>query len=154
MELSLRASPQQDDLNGLKHDQHIETERGILDIEKIVLQFFARVLKRVAVLILHLGPSRNTRTHRVTHSVIRNFPAQPLHKFGPFRAGPDESHVPLQHAPQLRDLAEPGRSQNTPHSPNARIVVRSPSRARIRFRLLPHPSQLEALKLGASQAYS
>src|SRR5579863_6761483 len=35
---SLRSLSQQHNLDGLEHNQHIQTERGILDIEKIVLE--------------------------------------------------------------------------------------------------------------------
>src|ERR1700692_475884 len=38
---SLRSSSQQHNLDGLEHDKQVQTEGGVLDVEKVVLQFFA-----------------------------------------------------------------------------------------------------------------
>jgi hypothetical protein len=37
MEISLRVPSPQDDFDGLKHDQRVEADGGMLDIEKIVI---------------------------------------------------------------------------------------------------------------------
>src|SRR6266487_1484460 len=93
---SLRASPQQYDLYGLKHDPEVQTDRGILDIEQVVLQFLARVVQRITVLILHLSPAGDAGPHGVAHPVIGNFPAQPLHEFGTLRSGSDKMHIAFE----------------------------------------------------------
>src|SRR6202034_115301 len=96
---SLRAPPQQHDLDRLEHDQDVQTNGSVLQVKQVVLQFLARIVQRVAVLILHLCPARNAWPHHVAHSVVRNLPAEPLDKFRSLRARSNEMHVALQHAP-------------------------------------------------------
>src|SRR5690348_12482744 len=73
---SSRSPAEHDDLDRLEHDQEVQANRRILDVEKVVLQFFARVSERVTVLVLHLRPTRNPWTHRMPHAVIRNLFAE------------------------------------------------------------------------------
>src|ERR1700722_4566335 len=95
---SLRAPAQQYDLDGLEHDQNVQADRSVLNVEKIELQFFLGVLNRISVLVADLRPTGNSRTHHMADPVIRQFPGKPFHKLRTLRTRPHKSHVALQHA--------------------------------------------------------
>src|ERR1700691_3636774 len=143
---SLRAPPQQDDFDGLEHDQQIQTEGSVLDIKQVVLQFLSRVFQRVAVLVLHLCPARDARPHHVPYAVVGDIPAQPLHKFRPLRARTYKMHVALQHAPQLRNFIEPRNAQELARARDSRIIVQGPGCPCIRFGVHSHGAELVAVK--------
>ena len=138
---------QQDDLDRLEHDQHVQTDGSVLDVEQVVLQLLARIFQRVAVLVLHLRPAGNARPHHMAHAVIRNLFAEPLDKFRPLRARTHEMHVALQHAPQLRNLIQPRGAQKLAHPRDPRIVIGRPSGAGIGFRVLTHRAELVTVKI-------
>src|SRR5215469_12957380 len=98
------SSPEQNNLHRLKDNPKVQTEGSVLDVEQVVLQFLARILERVAVFILHLRPTRDSRPHGVADPVIWNLGAQPLHELGTLRTRAHEMHVAPQHAPELRQL--------------------------------------------------
>src|SRR5271155_3572367 len=102
-----RSPAPQHDLEGLEQNQHIEPDRGILDIEEIVLQFLRGSFHRITVAVANLSPARDPRTHQMPHAVVRNFLRKPLDKFWTFRPRPDECHVALENAPQLWNLIQP-----------------------------------------------
>src|SRR5713226_9333226 len=104
MPISLRAPAQQDNLDGLEHDEQIQSEGGILDVKQVILQLFPRILHRVSVPVPHLRPARNAGTYDMPDTVVGNLFAQPLDELGTFRARTNEVHITLQNAPQLRDL--------------------------------------------------
>src|SRR4051812_17166775 len=135
---SFCASPKQDNLHRLEHDQEIQPDGRILDIKQVVLKLLARVLKSIAVLILNLRPSCNTGAHDMAQVVIRNLPAQPLHEFRTFRTWAYEVHISFEHTPQLRNLIQAQKSKILADFGNARIVVGSPGCAGISFSVLPH----------------
>src|SRR5579863_2868000 len=89
------ATSQDYDLDGLKHDQHVQPDRRVLYVIQIVLQFLASVLQRIAVLVLHLCPTRYARSNRMAHTVIGNLFAQPRHEFRTLRPRSHEMHVAL-----------------------------------------------------------
>src|SRR5277367_745408 len=146
-ELSLGASSQQNNLYRLEHDPEVQSQTGVLDVEKIELQLFTRVFQRVAVLVLHLCPTRNSWRHGMANPVIRNLPAQPLHELRPLRPWSNEIHVPFQHAPQLGDFVQSRDAQDLAHPRNSRIVIRCPRRASIRLRVLAHGAKFVAIKI-------
>src|SRR5712675_325447 len=78
---SLRPPSQQHNLDGLEHNEQIQPERCVFDVEQIVLKLFPGVCQSISVFVLHLRPSGDARTHHVPYAVVRNLCAQPLHKF-------------------------------------------------------------------------
>src|SRR6202008_3828680 len=77
--ISLRAPAQNDDLDRLEHDQNVQTEGRVLDVEQVELELFLRVIYGISVLVADLRPARDPGTHGMAHSVIRNLLAEPLH---------------------------------------------------------------------------
>src|SRR5512141_574051 len=74
--------------------------------------------------------------------VIRNRALEPLHKFRPLRTRPHESHVAFQHVPELRNLIETRFTKKASELRYARIVVRCPLCAALRFRIHAHRPEL------------
>src|ERR1051326_1630479 len=121
MLFSLRSPAQQHNLYSVEHDEQIQAEGGILDIKQIVLQLLARIFQSISVLITDLRPAGYPGTYRISHLVIRNFAAQPLHELRPLRARTDKRHVALENTPHLRDFIQPGSAQKAAESGNTRI---------------------------------
>src|SRR4029077_586133 len=152
--MSLRAPAQQDDLDRLEHDQNVQTERRILDIEQVVLQLFLGVLYGITVLVANLRPAGNPGPHGVADPVIRNFLAEPLHKFRTLRPRSHKSHIALEHAPQLRNLIDARHSQKLADPGNSRIFIVRPGRPGVGLRVLPHRAELVAVEVVAGASPS
>src|SRR5713101_6879249 len=144
--ISLRAPAEQHNLDGLEHDHHVEAERHVLEVIEIVLQLLFGVLKAVAVLVAHLGPTCDSRPDRIAYSVKRNLFCQHLHKFRTLWARPDKAHIALEHAPQLRNLIESRSAEEFSDFRDARVIVQRPGRAAIGFCVLSHGSKLVAME--------
>src|SRR6185503_5280821 len=69
-EISLGPSPKQNDLDRLKQDDRIKNQTVILDVEKVVLKFLARVFNRGAVRILDLRPTGQSRRDQMSLFVV------------------------------------------------------------------------------------
>jgi len=56
----LRAPPQRHDLEGLKHDQQVKSDGGVLDIEEVILQSSERLLdvSTLPPIISQKGPEK------------------------------------------------------------------------------------------------
>src|SRR5712691_9931988 len=89
-------------LDGFEHDEDVEAEREILDVEKVVLQLLHRVLNRCAVGVAHLGPAGDSGFDHVALAVERNLLLELADELRALRPWSDERHVPTQHVPQLR----------------------------------------------------
>src|ERR1035438_4082513 len=85
----------QNGLDGLEHNQQIQTNGGVLEVEEVVLKFFERILDATAVLVLYLRPTGKARPHHVAHPVKRDLFREHLHKFRTFRPRADEGHIAL-----------------------------------------------------------
>src|ERR1700722_3528172 len=144
---SLRAPPEQHNLDRLEHNQQIQAERSILYVKQVILQFFPRIFQSVAVLVLHLRPAGDTRSDYMAHAVIRNLLAQPLDKLRSLRTRTYKRHISLEDAPQLRDLIQTRNAQKLPHRRDTRIVIPSPGSAGIGLRIFTHGTKLVAMEM-------
>src|ERR1700686_1927154 len=96
---SLRTPAQQNCLNGLEHDQKVQTNGSIFYVKEIVLKLFASVRDRAAVFVSDLRPTSKSGPHHVAHTVIRNFFREYFNEFRPFGARANKCHIALEHAP-------------------------------------------------------
>src|SRR5580704_18570549 len=152
--ISLCASTQGHDLDCLEHDQYIQCDRSVLDIEEVILQFFSGVCHGVPVLVAHLRPSGDSRPYHMANAIIGNFLGKPLDKLWSLGAWADKSHVAFQHAPQLRNLIESRASQKSSNPGDARVLISGPRRPGIGLGILTHGAKFIAIKRLARMADS
>src|SRR5687768_13272928 len=127
----------------------------MLDVIEVVLHFFECIFNARAVGITDLGPSGDARLDYVTLSVEGDLVRQLLHEGGPLRSRSDETHVPAQDIPQLRDLIQARLAHEAPNGRNPRIVVAgTPYRTRPRFGISTHGSELVNREAGAVQPHA
>ena len=106
-----RAATQEDDFIGLEQDQKIQLERHVLDVEKVVLEFFLRIIDRAAVVEHDLRPAGDPRLDRVAQGIIRDQVLEFLHEFRTLRTGTHEIQFPDQDVEQLRQFVDPRFSE-------------------------------------------
>ena len=143
---SKSASMQPDHFDGLEHDQQIPTNRSVLDVEEVMLDFFSRILDRVDVLVFDLRPAGDTGPRHVAHAVKRNLLRERLDEFralGP-RAG--NCHIAFEHAPQPGNVIQALGSENSADAGHAGIVFDRPLRTLGRFGVLPLGTELHDYK--------
>src|SRR5260370_13214316 len=102
----LSTPAQEDGFDRQEHDQQIQTNRSVLDVEQVVLKFFARIFYGAAVLVLDLRPSGEAGPHHVAHAVIRDFFGEPFDEFRALGTRADKGHIAFEDAPQLGNLIE------------------------------------------------
>src|SRR3989442_4800075 len=136
------APAQNHNLDRLEHDEQVETNGSIVDVEEIVLQLLCGVLERVAILIADLSPASDSWNYNIAYRVVRNLFGEPLDEFRTLRPWANKSHIALQHAPELRNFIQPRTAQEVAHTRDARIIICSPGRSLIGFCVLPHGAEL------------
>src|SRR6202041_3555518 len=142
----LRAPPQQHRLNRLKHDQQVEPDGSVFDVEKVVLQLFAGILDRAAVLISDLRRPSDPRPHHMPHAGKRYFFREQRDELRPLRARADKRHIAFQHAPHLRNLIESRSAQKLPRTRHPRIIVPRPLCPIGSLSVLPHGAEFHHLE--------
>src|SRR5208337_425933 len=142
----LRPPAQYDGFHRLEHDQQIQTNGSVLDVEKVVLKFFARIFDGAAVLVLDLRPSGEAGPHHVAHAVIGDLFGEPLDEFRALGTRADECHVALEHAPQLWNLIEARGAEKLADTGNAGIVIARPLWTARGFGVLAHGAELQDLE--------
>src|SRR5229473_3089965 len=150
----LSTPAQEDGFDRQEHDQQIQTNRSVLDVEEIVLKFFERILYGAAVLVLDLRPSGEAGAHHVTHAIIRDLFGEPLDEFRALGTRADERHIALEHAPQLGNLIEARGAEKLAHAGNAGIVIASPFRTARGFGVLAHGAELHDLEDASRLAHA
>src|SRR5271169_2890632 len=150
----LRAATQEQDLNCLKHDQDVQTNGCVLDVEEIVPEFFLRVLNRISILVPNLCPACDSRAHQVPQAVVWDLLREPLNEFWTLRPRTHECHITLQHAPQLRDFVEPRHTEKFAHSGNPGVVIIGPCRPEVRLCIGAHRAELVAEENLSLSTYS
>src|SRR5215472_427059 len=81
----LRATRQQHGFQRVEDDVIVQRQRHIFDVIQIVLELFDRVFQSVAVFVIDLCPSRNSRPDAMPLAVIGNLFGKRLHEFRAFR---------------------------------------------------------------------
>lgn len=61
--------PGDHDANGFKENNQVEEKGLVLDVVKVVLQFFCRVLDSCPVVVTNLRPASYARLHTVTYGI-------------------------------------------------------------------------------------
>src|ERR1700684_451897 len=89
----LSAAAANDRLNGLEHDQKIQTHRLMLEVVEIVRKLLAGFCQRRAITVPHLCPSGQPGAHHVAEVVERNLLGKPGSELGPLRPGAHEAHL-------------------------------------------------------------
>src|SRR6267154_121435 len=151
---SLRTPAQQNRLNGLKHDQKIQTNGSILYIKEIVLKLFASVGDRAAIFVSDLRPTSKSGPYHVAHPVIGNFFREHLNEFRPLGARANKCHIALEHAPKLWNLIEPRSTEKFADPGNTRIVITCPLGTGCGFGIRLHGSELHYLEVMSTLANS
>src|SRR5512138_3816034 len=113
--ITSRSLSQQYGFDGVEDDEQVERERQVLDVEQVVLQFLQRVFDAGAVGITHLRPTGESRPQNMSLTIEGDLPGQLGDKLRSFRARPDETHVPLEDIPQLRQFVETAAAEKTAH---------------------------------------
>src|SRR6266581_3262098 len=98
-------------LHGAENDEQIQRKGQILDVEEVVLQFLQCVFDACAVRVAHLCPSGQTRPHNTPLSIERNLASQLRDELRSFGARSHETHVALQHVPELWQFIETAASE-------------------------------------------
>src|SRR2546421_3179223 len=101
-ESSSRTLPEQEDLHRLEQNQQIKADRSILDIEKVVREFFLVVLYCGAIAAVDLGPASRTGFDSPALTVIGNLFQAFLFLVRNERPGPDKMHITTDNVGELR----------------------------------------------------
>src|SRR5439155_16750315 len=88
----------------------------------------------------HLSPAGHAGLDDVALAVERNLPRQSAYELGPLRPRADETHVPDDHIPELRQFVETSPAQQTPDARDASVARLRPDRSGTRLRVLAHRS--------------
>src|SRR4051812_32622335 len=91
--LSSAPFAEQHRVHRLEHDHGVEFERVMPDVIEIVFQFLDRILVALAVWIIHLGPTGDSRLHQMAEMIERNLLFVTLRTLNPFRPWSDQAHV-------------------------------------------------------------
>src|SRR5690606_24909865 len=119
---SARAKPRPHGLDGQQHDEGVKKQRAVLDVIKIVLDFFACAVDIGRITLTNLGPAGNARLDHMAVNIKRQALVEVLDKLGLLRPGPDQAHVAFQNIDELRQLVYAVFTYHTPHPGNARVV--------------------------------
>ena len=136
-----RPAPQEDDFEGVEQDQKIQLERHVLDVEKVVLEFFLRLVDRAAVMEHDLRPAGDPRFDRVAKGVIRDHGLKFLHEFRPLRTGTHEIQFPDQDVEQLRKFVDPRFPEEVADPCDPGVVLHRPDRIPVLLRVVPHRAE-------------
>src|SRR5262245_350744 len=136
--ITSRSLLQQHGLDGVEDDEHVERERQVLDVEQVVLKFLQRVFDAGAVGVAHLCPTGESRPNDVPLTIERDLARQLRDKLRPLRAWPDQTHVPLEHVPELWQFVESAASQKPAHGGYTGVTLLRPHRSRRLFGVRPH----------------
>src|SRR5690348_6459624 len=85
---------QYDHFNGIDQNDDIEKQAMVFYIIEIVLQLLDCILHRSTILITYLRPTGYPRLDAMSDVIKRNLGAELIYKIGPFRTGPDKTHIP------------------------------------------------------------
>src|SRR5712692_3869743 len=149
----LSTPAQEDGFDRQEHDQQIQTNRSVLDVEQVVLKFFARICDGAAVLVLDLRPSGEAGPHHVAHSVIGNLFREPLDEFRALGTRADECHIAFEHAPQLGNFIKARDAEKLADAGHARIVIAGPLRTVGGFGVLAHGAELHDVEDASALAH-
>ena len=136
-----RPAPQEDDLEGVEEDQEVQLERHVLEVEKVVLELFLRLVDRAAVMEHDLRPSGDPGFDRVAEGVIRDHGLKFLNEFRTLRTGAHEFQFSDQDVEQLRQFVDPRFSEEVADPRDPGIVLHRPYRIPVFFRVVPHRTE-------------
>src|ERR1700730_3125631 len=134
--------------NGFDRPQEncqVESQRKVLDVVEVVVELFLSVCDRVAVFVAYLRPTSDSWRNSVSQWVKRDFAREEFDEFGTFGSRSNKTHVSTQHIPQLGNLIDPRRPQETTNTGDSRVLVTSPGGARTRLSIRAHSSGLIAM---------
>src|SRR5436305_4600689 len=95
-------TPENYDLDRLKHDNRIEKQRLVLNVIEIVTKLLNCVFDRGPIGILDLRPAGKAWLHDMALRVVRNDRSQLLDEHRTLRARTDEIHMAADHVDELR----------------------------------------------------
>src|SRR6266567_2310866 len=90
------STPQEEDFHRLEHDQTIQPDRQILDVEQVITQLLYVVLERCAIASINLRPPSGSGSHDPTLRVERHLMSQFFLHAGNKRTRADERHVAFE----------------------------------------------------------
>src|SRR5438105_15775538 len=92
------------------------------NVVEIVLELRYRIFLTVAIRIVDLGPPGDARFHQMAKMIEWNLLLVALDALHPFRARSDQTDVPFQHGPKLREVCDSTFAQPARQPSHARIV--------------------------------
>jgi len=121
--------------NSTNQNVQVQQQRPFLDVEVIVFYFMPGLQ---IVEASNLGEARQPGFYGESQ-FVQDF--VPLYEVRPFRPGPDQAHISLQHVEQLRKLIQSCCAQDLPDFRNTRIFPAGQDRADFLLRIVDHRSE-------------
>src|SRR5579883_209742 len=109
-----------------QNDGDIKPHRTVLNIVKVVMEFFARIQVRATIVIVHLRPSGQSRLDLHATAIARNVLLQVGYQHWLLWTWPYQAHLAAQNVDDLRELVEVGHAQETSHPRDPRIIDTGP----------------------------
>src|SRR3984885_10512553 len=128
--LSSPSSSEQHNLRGPPKNVQVASERPVLCVVEVVLQFFIGILEAVAIGIHDLRPAGYPWFYVVPQMEEGDLFRQPIHEVRPFRTWADETHFAPENVDQLRKLIQVKYPQHTANRGNPLVVLGGPHRSR------------------------
>src|ERR1700735_3658086 len=117
----------------------------MLDIENIVFELGLGFFDGRTVLILHLRPSGDSRTHGVAQDIVGGGFLELPAKEWAFGTRPDQAHLTAEDIENLRQFIQASLADEPSNFGDAVVIVRSPGGA-VCLGILIHGSELEDLE--------
>ena len=125
----------------MEQDQKIQFQRHVLEVEKVVLEFFLRLVDRAAVMEHDLRPTGDPRLDRVAKVVIRDQGLKFMYEFRPLRSRTHEIQFADQYVEQLRKFVDPRFSEEIADLCDPGIVLHRPDRVAVLLRVVAHRAE-------------
>src|SRR5262249_34191068 len=113
------------------------------DVIEVVFQLLYGIVVTLAIRIIHLRPSGDSRFDQVPKMIKRNALLIAFGALAPFSARTNQANVPLQGVPKLRQLIEAKFSQPAPHTCHSAIAF---ARIHVIVRLIRAPAHRPELE--------
>src|ERR1700733_2780428 len=140
--LSSPSSSEQHNLRGPPKNVQVASERPVLCVVEVVLQFFIGILEAVAIGIHDLRPAGYPRFYVVPEIEEGDLLPQPIHEVRPFRTWAYETHVAHENVDQLRKLIQVKSAQDTANRGSPLVVLAPPHGSGIELGILTHGTEL------------
>src|ERR1700687_5200246 len=110
----------------MEHDLKVQPKGLVFYVVEVILKLPDSVPHRGSVAALHLCPTRDSRLHCKSSSVVQDLALELPDELGALGSRSDEAHFSQQDVEDLRELVHAGEPEYTTYTSNSEVVTVSP----------------------------